>query len=153
MVTGASRGIGRQIARDLAKAGAKVAVTYRQGEHAGQAVADEISVAGGTAMLCQLDVSDAEQCADAVAKVEEKWGQIDILVNNAGVVKDNLFLMLEAEDWDVVLDVNLKGAVHCAKAVIRGMMMRRYGRIINISSVAGTKSGRGKPTMLRPKAL
>ena len=143
-VTGGSRGIGRATCIALAAAGAKVAVGFRSGEAEANAVVEEIRKAGGEATAVGVDVADVESVTKAYEKVVADIGKINVLVNNAGCVRDNLFLMLEESDWADVLQTNLMGAVHVTKAVVRDMMMQRFGRIINVSSVAATKGGRGQ---------
>jgi 3-oxoacyl-[acyl-carrier protein] reductase len=143
-VTGGSRGIGRATCLALAKAGADVAVGYKSQAAAAEAVVAEIKALGRKAVAVQVDVADAAACERAFKDVTAALGRVDVLVNNAAVVADNLFPMLEAEDWAKVLDTNLMGVVHATKTVIRDMMGRRHGRIINVSSAAGTKGGRGQ---------
>ena len=143
-VTGGSRGIGRATATAMATAGCKVAVGYRSGEAEATAVVKEIQDAGGQAMAVQVDVADAASVDDAYRKIKENLGPVGILVNSAGIIKDNLFMGLEEDDWQDVLNVNLMGSVHTCKAVTRDMMGQRWGRIINMSSVAGQKSGKGQ---------
>ncbi len=137
IVTGAARGIGRAIAETLAKRQADVVVADLQYELA-KATAQEISSeTGQRALPVQVDVSDFTSVQSMVDQVLEEFGQVDILINNAGVTRDTLILRMEEADWDIVLNVNLKGAFNCSKAVIRPMMRKRYGRIVNISSVSG----------------
>jgi 3-oxoacyl-[acyl-carrier protein] reductase len=143
-VTGANRGIGRAAALALAQAGCDVAVSYRSHVEEAAAVVQEIAALGRRALAVAIDVADADACAAAHAEVVAGLGKVDILVNNAGVVSDNLFLMLEDADWRKVLDTNVMGVVNVTKTVIRDLMMKRWGRIINLSSVAGTKGGRGQ---------
>lgn len=143
-VTGASRGIGKEIALALGKAGCDVAIGFRSKEAEAQEVAKEIEGMGQKACTVQMDLSDSNQIAEAHKVVEDKLGTVEILVNNAGVIADNLFIMLEDEDWDKVLNANIMGTVRVSKLCIRGMMMKRWGRIINLSSVAATKAGRGQ---------
>src|SRR5438105_3106444 len=135
IVTGGSRGIGRGIAKAFAAEGAKVALVYR-GSQAAAATVQEIAHAGGTAIALQCDVSDAEAAQQTVEKVEKDWGRLDILVNNAGIIKDDLFVRLEPEAWNSVLQTNLGGAYNFCRAVAYTFMKQRRGRIINISSVA-----------------
>src|SRR5690606_15495766 len=134
LVTGATRGIGRAIAEELARAGATIAVVGRTAGRAA-AVAAELPGAGHRGFAC--DVSDAEAVDGLIKQVEAEIGSIEILVNNAGVTEDNLLVRLSDDDWDRVLDTNLKGAFHTMRAVARGMMRRRSGRIINVTSVVG----------------
>lgn len=143
-VTGASRGIGAAIARALGQAGAQVAVAYRSKGVEAEAVVAGIEESGSKALALPCDVADARSCEEAYQKIEGAFGKVDILVNNAGVIADNLFMMLEDSDWQSVLDTNLMGAVRCTRLAMKGMMMRRFGRVINLSSVAATKAGRGQ---------
>lgn len=146
-VTGGNRGIGRAAAIAFARAGCHVAIGYRsRADEAAQTVA-EIKAAGGSsckAIAVQMDVGDVKSVEAAHAQIKAELGPVEILCNSAGVIADNLFLMLEESDWRTVIDTNLMGVVHVTKAVIRDMMMQRRGRIINLSSVAGTKGGRGQ---------
>jgi 3-oxoacyl-[acyl-carrier protein] reductase len=136
IVTGGSRGIGRGIALALAREGAKVAVVYRGNQEAADSLVQEISRCGGTARAYQADVADPAAVESCVKKVEEELGPTDILVNNAGVIHDDLFVRLEPPDWNKVIQTNLGGTYNFCHAVAFGMMRRRTGRIINISSVA-----------------
>ncbi len=149
MVTGAGRGIGRAIAAQLACGlGARVAVLDRDFEHAVE-VAEEIECG---AKGFRVDVVDAAAVAQCVEEVERDLGPIEVLVNNAGITRDNLLVRLSEEQWDTVLDVNLKGAYLCTKAVSRGMMQRRSGRIINIASVVGLVGNKGQANYAASKA-
>lgn len=143
LVTGASRGIGRAIARELARAGASVVVSYRTGEAEAQALAAEL---GGRAL--QADVSDP---ASARALVEEA-GELDILVNNAGVTRDGLLVRMSDEDWRTVLDTNLASCFYTCRAAVRGMMKRRSGAIVNISSIVGLHGNWGQTNYAASKA-
>lgn len=152
LVTGASRGIGRQIALDLAAAGAKVAINYNANAHAAQEVVEAITAKGGEAQAWQADVSKHPEAAALVEKVMEKWGCLDILVNNAGITRDTLVMRMSEEDWDRVLAVNLKGYFNCCKAAVRPMTRARRGRIINISSVVGLRGNAGQVNYSAAKA-
>jgi len=147
-VTGSTRGIGLAIARGLHEAGARVAVAGRDAARA-QAVAASLG-AGTVGVACE--VSDGAQVADAIAAAEQALGPIDILVNNAGLTRDNILLRLSEADWDAVLDANLKGAFLTMRAVTKGMMKRRSGRIINISSVVGIIGNKGQANYAASKA-
>jgi 3-oxoacyl-[acyl-carrier protein] reductase len=136
IVTGGSRGIGAGIARALAAEGAKVAVVYRGGWEAADAVVGEIAKSGGTAFALQADVSDPASVKACVERVTKEFGPVDILVNNAGVIEDGLFVRLEAEAWNKVIQTNLGGVFNFCHEVAFPMMQRRRGRIINVSSVA-----------------
>jgi 3-oxoacyl-[acyl-carrier protein] reductase len=143
-VTGASRGIGSSTVRKLAEAGANVAIGFNTNEAAATALCNELSAFGVNVLPVQVDVASEQSVTQAHQKIVETLGEVEILVNNAGVVADDLFVMLDDAAWHKVLNVNLMGAVHCARVCTRGMMMKRWGRIINLSSVAGTKGGRGQ---------
>ena len=152
LVTGASRGIGRAVALRLAADGAAVAVNYHTGEAEAAEVVAAITGAGGTAVSIGGDVSDASQAAATVAAAQEALGGLDILVNNAGITRDNLVLRLSEEDWDAVLDTNLKGAFVCTKAALRAMVRQRSGRIINMSSVVAGTGNPGQANYAAAKA-
>jgi 3-oxoacyl-[acyl-carrier protein] reductase len=148
LVTGSTRGIGRSIAESLAECGARVAVAGRDQSRA-DAVAAEI---GGGAQGFACDIADTAQVAAMVERVEQAFGSIDILVNNAGLTRDNILLRLKDDDWDAVINANLRGAFATIRAVTRGMMKRRWGRIINISSVVGIIGNRGQANYSASKA-
>ncbi len=147
-VTGSTRGIGLAIARALHGAGAKVAIVGRD-EAKARTVAAEL---GERAAGVACDVARADQVEAAIAAAEQALGPVGILVNNAGLTRDNLLLRLTDADWDAVLDVNLKGAFHTTRAVIRGMMKRRYGRIVNITSIVGLTGNKGQANYAASKA-
>lgn len=147
-VTGASRGIGRSIAVKLSKYGARVALVARNAE-ALEALADELE--GDTAVFV-VDVTDGDALRTAVANAEEKLGPLDILVNNAGITRDGLLVRMSDDDWDTVQAVNLKAAFTLTKAVTRGMMKRRSGRIINIASIVGLTGNAGQANYAASKA-
>jgi len=148
LVTGSTRGIGLAIATALHQAGARVAVAGRDAARA-QEVATGLG-AGTVGVGCE--VTDAEQVAAAIAAVEQALGPLDILVNNAGLTRDNILLRLSEADWDAVLDANLKGAFLTMRAVTKGMMKRRSGRIINISSIVGLIGNKGQANYAASKA-
>ncbi|HFC97737.1 MAG TPA: 3-oxoacyl-[acyl-carrier-protein] reductase [Thermosulfurimonas dismutans] len=152
LVTGASRGIGRAVALELARAGAAVAVNYTASEGPAREVVQEIERMGGKAIPVRFDVADPEAVARGVKEVEEALGAIDILVNNAGITRDGLLVRLKDEDWERVLSVNLRGAFLVTRAVLPGMMKRRYGRIINISSVVAFSGNPGQTNYAASKA-
>ena len=137
IVTGGSRGIGRAIALRLARQGIAVAVNFCTGARAAQDVVEQIAAAGGAAIACQADVRDAGQIKAMVKAALDAFGRIDILVNNAGIVRDNYLTFMKEQQWDEVLDIDLKGAFLCTKAVTRQMIRQKSGRVINISSAAG----------------
>lgn len=148
LVTGSTRGIGRDIAQTLAECGAKVAVTGRDLARAEEVAAAIGAGAGGFA----ADMADSAGVTQLVADVEERIGPIDILVNNAGLARDNIVMRLKDEDWDEVLNANLRGAFVATRAASRGMMKRRWGRIINISSVVGLMGNKGQANYAASKA-
>ncbi len=148
LVTGSTRGIGRAIAETLYVAGARVAVVGRQAD-AAQAVAATL---GERAAGFGCDVSDRVQVDALIESVEARLGGISLLVNNAGITRDNLLLRLSDDDWDAVLDANLKGAFLMTRAVIKGMMKRRIGRIINITSIVGLIGNKGQANYAASKA-
>jgi len=148
LVTGSTRGIGLAIARALHGAGARVAV---HGRDLSRAEAVAAGLGDGTAGVA-CDVADAAQVEAAVAAAERALGPIDILVNNAGLTRDNLLLRLTDADWDAVLDANLKGAFHTTRAVIKGMMKRRWGRIVNVTSIVGLTGNKGQANYAASKA-
>ncbi len=152
LVTGASRGIGRATALALAREGAHVAVNYASSQEAAQEVVQEIEALGQKALAIRFDVSQMEDVAQGIQKIEDALGPVEILVNNAGITKDGLFLRMKEEDWDQVLSVNLKGAFNCTKAVLQGMLKRRYGRIINMSSVIAFSGNIGQTNYAASKA-
>ena len=147
LVTGGSRGIGAAISRELAAAGARVAVNYRSGREAAEKVAAEI---GGLAV--QADVSDPEEAQALVEQVEAELGELDILVNNAGVTRDTLIARMSDEDWDVVLETNLRGPFNTSRAVARRMLRRRSGVIVNLTSVVGLHGNPGQANYASSKA-
>jgi 3-oxoacyl-[acyl-carrier protein] reductase len=149
IVTGGSRGIGRAIAAELANAGARVAVVARAAERAGSAAA-ELPGEGHRGFAC--DVADGDAVDATVKAVEDGMGPLTVLVNNAGITEDNLLVRITDEGWDRVLDTNLKGAFHFIRAGARGMMRRRNGRIINITSVVGLTGNRGQANYAASKA-
>ncbi|MFM7471653.1 MAG: 3-oxoacyl-[acyl-carrier-protein] reductase [Nodosilinea sp.] len=152
VVTGASRGIGRAIALGLAAAGAKVVVNYAQSAQAAEAVVEQIQAAGGQALALQADVAQVDQVERLVAETVEKLGPINILVNNAGITRDTLLLRMKLEDWQAVIDLNLTGVFLCTRAVSKGMLKQRSGRIINIASVAAQMGNPGQANYSAAKA-
>ena len=152
LVTGASRGIGAAIANRLAMAGAKVAINYNTSAEAAAAVMRSIDEAGGTAMLVDGDVSRQSDAENAVKSVVDNWGAIDILVNNAGINRDRLLLRMTPEDFDAVLDVNLRGAFLCTRYVMPHLIKKRHGRVINMSSVVGLSGNPGQANYAAAKA-
>jgi 3-oxoacyl-[acyl-carrier protein] reductase len=152
LVTGASRGLGRAIALKLAVLGSKVAVNYLTSDKAASEVVAEIEAMGCEAMPVRADVADSKAVKQMVRQITDKWQQIDILVNNAGIVRNSLLLRMPDEDWDQVLNVNLRGAYLCTKFALRSMMNHNWGRIINIASVAGLHGNYGQTNYSVAKA-
>jgi 3-oxoacyl-[acyl-carrier protein] reductase len=145
VVTGGSRGIGQQISFTLAEVGAKIIVLYSGNEAAAQKTMAHIETRGGHALSAvACDVSNTNQVLEVFKTIESTYGGVDILINNAGISKDGLFVRLKEDDWDSTLDVNLKGTFNCCRAVTPGMMKRRSGKIINISSVVGLLGNTGQ---------
>jgi 3-oxoacyl-[acyl-carrier protein] reductase len=152
LVTGSSSGIGAAIAKELAAHHAKVAIHYRGNADGAHQVADAIRQQDGVCALYQADVSNPEAAADLVKRVQSELGSLDILVNNAGTTRDTLLLSMKEEDWDVVIDTNLKSVYAVTRAVLRGMMKSRWGRIINITSVVGLSGQAGQANYAASKA-
>ena len=152
LVTGGSRGIGREIALELAKSGVDIAITYVNNLEKAALVIEEIIGYGVKAIAIQGNVSIEEDVNNMMKTIEKELGSVDILVNNAGVTKDNLLIRMKSDEWDEVMDVNLKGTFLCAKAVSRGMMKKRYGKIINITSVVGIIGNAGQGNYSASKA-
>ena len=152
LITGGSRGIGKEIALALAKEGNNIAISYGNNAESAMEVVKEIQSFGVEAIAVKADVSIAEDVKNLIKTVEEGLGTIDILVNNAGITKDNLLIRMTEEDWDNVMDVNLKGVFLCTKAVSRSMMKKRYGKIINITSVVGITGNAGQGNYSASKA-
>ncbi len=152
LVTGASRGIGAVIAQRLAQDGAKVAVNYQASAAAAAQVVADINAAGGQAVSLAGDVSQEAEAQGLVKQTLEQWGRIDILVNNAGITRDRLLLRMTPQDWDEVLQVNLRGAFLCTKFVMPQLIRQRSGRIVNISSVIGLSGNPGQANYAAAKA-
>jgi 3-oxoacyl-[acyl-carrier protein] reductase len=152
VVTGGSRGIGRAIALRLAAGGAKVVVNYNSNEAAANEVVRQVQAGGGEAIAVQADVSQPAQAQALVDAAQKMFGRVDILVNNAGTTRDTLIMRMSEEDWDLVIDTNLKGAFNCIKAATRPMMRQRYGRIVNVTSVSGLGGNAGQANYAAAKA-
>jgi len=152
VVTGAARGIGRAIAEKLASLGAAVVIADMLAELAEQTAGEIAGLNHTQTLSLKVDVTDTKSSADMVEQALSHFGRLDILVNNAGITRDMLILRMEEADWDAVINVNLKGAFNCSKAVIRTMMKQRYGRIVNISSVSGQAGQAGQTNYSASKA-
>jgi 3-oxoacyl-[acyl-carrier protein] reductase len=152
LVTGASRGIGRQIALTLGKKGAVVIVNYNGSAAKAEEVVKEIEAAGGRAEAVQCNVSEYESCGKMMEDVIARYGRLDILVNNAGITRDGLIMKMPEEDFDAVIQTNLKGVFNCIKHVSRQMIKQKAGRIINISSVSGVLGNAGQANYCAAKA-
>lgn len=144
LVTGGSRGIGRAISLELASSGHRVVVSYRQDSARAEATVADIRSAGGEAVAIAADVTDRAQVRELGDRIAAEFGGVDVLVNNAGVIKDALFPFMKEEDWDFVLDTDLKGAFRITKSVIRGMLHKNWGRIVNVVSVSGISGHAGQ---------
>jgi len=152
LVTGGSRGIGRAAATLFAAAGVKVAITYRSRKAEADSFVEEVSRAGGSAMAMQADFADSGAPAVAVEAAVKEFGRLDILVNNAGLTRDTLVMRMSEADWDVVLQTNLKAAFLASKAALRPMLKQKYGRIVNVSSLAGVVGNAGQANYSASKA-
>ncbi len=152
LVTGAARGIGRSIAETIATRGGQVVLADLNFEQVNETALEIAQNSGSKTFALPVDVSNTDNAKEMVTKAIEEFGHIDILVNNAGITRDTLIMRMEEADWDAVLDINLKGAFNCSKAVVRPMMKQRYGRIINISSVSGLAGQAGQTNYSSSKA-
>ncbi|MEJ6617062.1 MAG: 3-oxoacyl-[acyl-carrier-protein] reductase [Crocinitomicaceae bacterium] len=152
LITGASRGIGKSIAEECVKQGAKVAFTYLSSDEKAKALEIELSAKGGVAKGFKSDASKYDDAQELVNKVVEEFGQIDVLVNNAGITRDNLLMRMSEEQWDDVMNTNLKSAFNLTKAVQRPMLKARSGSIINMSSVVGVSGNAGQANYAASKA-
>jgi 3-oxoacyl-[acyl-carrier protein] reductase len=152
LVTGGGRGIGREVALSLARVGAHVVVNYRENRSAAEQTLHEVVAGGGDCELLPFDVAVTDEVTDAVNKIVDQHKKVDILVNNAGMTLDNLLVRQRPEEWDRVVDVNLKGIFNCTKAVSRLMIRAKYGRIVNMTSVAGQMGNVGQSVYAATKA-
>ncbi len=152
LVTGASRGIGKEIALSLAKEGAAVILNYNGSKEKAQQAAEEIKAAGGNAEIYQCNVSDFDACGAMISELIKKYGRIDILVNNAGITRDGLLMKMSEEDFDAVVNTNLKGAFNTIRHMSRYFLKQRSGKIINISSVSGILGNAGQANYSASKA-
>ncbi|MEI3610930.1 3-oxoacyl-[acyl-carrier-protein] reductase [Pseudogracilibacillus sp. SO30301A] len=152
LVTGSSRGIGRSIALELGKKGVNVAVNYAGNEQKAEEVVQELHDLGVKAIKIRANVADEQDVKAMIKEVTKEFGRLDILVNNAGITKDNLLMRMKVEEFDQVIETNLKGAFLCTKAVTRQMMKQRYGKIINIASIVGVSGNPGQANYVAAKA-
>lgn len=152
LVTGGTRGIGKSIVLKLAAAGADVAFTYRSSSAQAEEVKQAAEALGVRALAFQADAVDMVQAGDVIKQILEAWGRLDVLVNNAGVTKDGLLMRMNEQDWDFVINTNLKSVFNYTKAVMKTMMSQRAGKIINISSVVGTMGNAGQANYAASKA-
>jgi 3-oxoacyl-[acyl-carrier protein] reductase len=152
LVTGGSRGIGRAAAELFAAAGATVAITYRSRKEEADHFVEEVSRAGGKALAIQADFADSGAPGAAVEAAAREFGRLDILVNNAGLTRDTLVMRMSEADWDIVLQTNLKSAFLASKAALRPMLKQKYGRIVNVSSLAGVAGNAGQANYSASKA-
>ena len=152
VVTGASRGIGKAIAINLASKGATVVINYNGSKERAEEVKNIIEAAGGRTVVRQCNVADFDACKEFIETVIKEYGRIDILVNNAGITKDGLLMKMSEEDFDQVLDTNLKGAFHTIRFALRQMIRQRSGRIVNMASVVGVSGNAGQANYAASKA-
>lgn len=152
IITGASRGIGAEIARRFAQAGAKIVVNYSGSQGKAEAVVESIKENGGEAIAVKANVADSGDVKAMVDAAMEAFGSVDILVNNAGITRDNLMMRMKDDEWDDVINTNLKGVFVCTKAVTRQMMKQRSGRIVNIASIVGVMGNAGQANYVASKA-
>jgi 3-oxoacyl-[acyl-carrier protein] reductase len=152
IVTGASRGIGQAVALKLAALGAKVVVNYNSHPAAAQAVVEQIREAGGEAVAVAANVSESAAAQKLIDETLAAFGRVDILVNNAGLTRDNLLLRMSEQDWDIVLNTNLKGAFNCLKSATKPMLKQKYGRVVNVTSVSGLAGNAGQANYSAAKA-
>lgn len=152
LVTGASRGIGRGIALELANKGYLIAVNYSGNQAKAEEVAEAVRELGQQALAIKADVSNEAEVKDMIKTIIQEWGSLDVLVNNAGITRDNLLMRMKEEEFDQVIDTNLKGVFLCMKAVTRQMMKQRSGKIINISSVVGISGNPGQINYVAAKS-
>jgi 3-oxoacyl-[acyl-carrier protein] reductase len=152
IITGASRGIGAAIARRFAEQGANIVVNYSGSQEKAEAVVREIEQTGAKAIAVKANVADAAEVKAMIDAAMEQFGSIDILVNNAGITRDNLMMRMKEDEWDDVINTNLKGVFLCTKAVTRQMMKQRHGRIVNIASIVGVMGNAGQANYVAAKA-
>ncbi len=152
IITGASRGLGREIALFFGRAGERIVVNFLSNEQAAHSVADEISRNGGESTCCKVDVKNTVQVDAMIRDTVERWGAVDVLINNAAMAKDGIMLRMTEEDWDDVVDTNLKGPFQCMRSAAHQMIKQRSGHIINISSIVGLQGREGQANYSSAKA-
>lgn len=152
VVTGGSRGIGKEVAKKLASLGADVVINYTLNEEQANITKSEIEGMGVKCMVVQCDVSKSDQVAEMMDSVVKEFGKIDILVNNAGITRDGLLMRMKEEDFDKVIDINLKGVFNCTKAATKYMMKKKYGKVINMASIVGIMGNPGQTNYCASKA-
>ncbi len=152
LITGASRGIGREVAIEMAKAGADIVINYIGDVNLALEVQGQVQALGRKAIILEADVSNAQAVEELLEKAVAEFSRIDILVNNAGITRDNLLARMKEEDWDAVMNVNLKSVFNCTKATLKYMMKQRYGKIVNVSSVVGVMGNAGQANYSASKA-
>lgn len=152
LITGASRGIGRAIALRFARDGARIGINYRQNEAAADATAADVISLGGEPLLLPGDASDSATVVATFGSLLGRWGRIDVLVNNAGIVRDTLLLRMSDDDWDRVVETNLRSAFLCTRAALRPMLRQRRGRIVNVASISGIRGNAGQANYSASKA-
>ena len=152
LVTGGTRGIGKAIVEELADLGADVALTYAHSSDAAEAIKKDLEGKGGKCLIYQADAADTDRAAEVIGDVTDQWGGLNVLVNNAGITRDTLILRMKEEQWDEVIETNLKSVFNYSKAAVRPMMRNRGGSIINISSVVGLTGNAGQANYAASKA-
>jgi len=152
LVTGSSKGIGKSLAEDFAAHGSKVCINYSSSEEKAEQVAESIKSSGGVCMTARADISEEDDVKQMFKQIENNLGKVDILINNAGITKDNLFIRMKTSEFDDVIDINLKGAFLCSKLAAKSMMKKRYGKIINISSVVAYTGNVGQANYVSSKS-
>ena len=152
LITGASRGIGREVAIEMAKAGADIIINYIGDKALAEEVQTQVQSLGRKAIILEADVSNLQAIEQMLEQAVAEFSRVDILVNNAGITKDNLLARMKEEDWDAVLNINLKGIFNCTKSTLKYMMKQKYGRIVNVSSVVGVMGNAGQANYAASKA-
>ncbi len=152
LITGASRGIGREISLTFARAGAAVAINYQRNGEAAREVLDKVKAEGGKGMMIQGDVAQKDDCNKMVKETVDNLGRIDILINNAGITRDNILARMKPEEWEEVIQTNLNGVFNCCQAVIRPFLKQKSGRIVNMASIAGIYGNSGQANYASSKA-